>query len=81
MGVNGAHNTVGKISAPTTLFVSGRLQSIISTGVQGTVPGIVVGLVRLALLCLSVPWSFPSGRPRSVGLNRLWLHQSKKSSE
>ena len=42
MGVNGAHNTVGKMSAPTTLFVSGRLQSTISVGVQGTVPGIVV---------------------------------------
>ena len=25
MGVNGAHNTVGKMSAPTTLFVPGRL--------------------------------------------------------
>ena len=24
MGVNGAHNTIGKMSAPTTLFVSGR---------------------------------------------------------
>ena len=42
MGVNGAHNTVGKMSAPTTLFVSGRLQSTVSTGVQGIVTGIVV---------------------------------------
>ena len=42
MGVNGAHNTIGKISAPRTLFVSGRLQSTISAGVQGMVPGIVV---------------------------------------
>jgi len=42
MGVNGAHNTVGKMSAPTTLFVLGRLQSTVSAGVQGTVPGIVV---------------------------------------
>jgi len=42
MGVNGAHNTVAKMSAPTTLFVSGRLQSTVSTGVQCTVPGIVV---------------------------------------
>ena len=25
MGVNGAHNTIGKMSAPTTLFVLGRL--------------------------------------------------------
>ena len=42
MRVNGAHNIVGKISAPTTLFVSGRLQSIVSVGVQGMVPGIMV---------------------------------------
>ena len=42
MGVNGAHNTVGKMLVPTTLFVSGRLQNIVSTGVQGIVPGIVV---------------------------------------
>ena len=42
MGVNGAHNTVGKISAPTTLFVLGWLQSTVSAGVQGMVLGIVV---------------------------------------
>ena len=42
MGVNGAHNTVGKMSAPTTLFVSGWLQSTVPAGVQGMVPGIVV---------------------------------------
>ena len=42
MGVNGAHNTVGKMSAPTTLFVLGRLQSTVSVGVQGMDPGIVV---------------------------------------
>ena len=42
MGVNGTHNIVGKMSAPTTLFVSERLQSTVSAGVQGTVPGIVV---------------------------------------
>ena len=37
--------------------------------------------MRLALLALSVLWSFPSGRPRSVGPSRLWLHQLEKSSE
>ena len=42
MGVNDAHNTVGKMSVPTTLFVSGRLQTIVPTGVQDMVPGIVV---------------------------------------
>ena len=68
---NGAHNTVEKMSAPTTLFVSRRLHSTISTSVQGMVPGIVVRLVRLALLSPSVPWSFLSGRPRSIGPSRL----------
>ena len=71
MRVNGAHNTVGKMSAPTTLFVPRRLQSTVSVGVQGMVPGIVVRLVRPTLLSLFVPWSFPSGRPRSVGPSRL----------
>ena len=33
MRVNSAHNTVGKKSVPTILFVSGRLQSIVSAGV------------------------------------------------
>ena len=33
MGVNDAHNTIGKMSTPTTLFVSGRLQSTVPTGV------------------------------------------------
>ena len=42
MGVNGAHNTVEKMSVPTTLCVSGRLQSTVPTGVQGMVSGIVV---------------------------------------
>ena len=42
MGVNGAHNTVGKMSVPTTLFMSGRLQSTVPAGVQGMVLGIVV---------------------------------------
>jgi hypothetical protein len=32
MGVNGTHNTVGKMLAPTTLFVLGRLQSSIFVG-------------------------------------------------
>ena len=38
MGVNGAHNIVGEMSAPTTLFVLGKLQSTVSTGVQGMFP-------------------------------------------
>ena len=42
LGVNGTHNTIGKMSAPTTQVVSGRLQNTVSIGVEGTVPGIVV---------------------------------------
>ena len=71
MGVNDAHNTERKMSAPTTLFVLGRLQSTVSAGVQGMIPGIVVRLVCLALLSLFVPCPFLGGRPRSVGPSRL----------
>ena len=46
IGVNGAHNTVGEnigaYNIAWALFVSGRLQSTVSTGVQDTVPGIAV---------------------------------------
>ena len=66
MGVNGAHNTIGKVSAPTTLFVSGRLQSTVSTVVQGTIPGIVV-LTCTPSLAFSVRSLVPSGRASPVG--------------
>ena len=39
---DGVHNTVGKMSAPTTLFMSERLWSTVPVGVQGMVPGTVV---------------------------------------
>ena len=45
MGVDGAHNTIGKMSAPTTLLGFCHARKIIGycpTGVQGTVLGIVV---------------------------------------
>ena len=39
MGVNGAHNTIGKMSAPTTLFVREAAEYCF---MQGMVPSIVV---------------------------------------
>ena len=46
MGVNGAHNIVGEnVGADNTVWVTvvpGRLQSIVSVGVQSMVPGIDV---------------------------------------
>ena len=46
MGVNGAHNTVGEnVGAYNTVWVTvvpGRLQSIVSAGIHGTVSGIMV---------------------------------------
>ena len=50
MGVDGAHNTVGKMSAPTTLlgFCHAReVAGYCPAGVQGTFLGIVVDLSAL----------------------------------
>ena len=50
MGVNGIHNTVGKMSAPTTLLGFCHARKVIGycpAGVQGTVLGIVVDLSAL----------------------------------
>ena len=59
MGVDGAHNTVGEMSAPTTLlgFCHARkVAGYCPAGVQGTVLGIAVDLSALPyFLCL-----FPS---------------------
>ena len=45
MGVDGAHNTVGKMSVPTKLL--GKVTWYCPTGVQGTVLGIAVDLSAL----------------------------------
>ena len=77
MRVNGAHNTVGKILAPTTLFglccatevaeyyflQVYRVRSLVSW----------FDLCALPYFSPFVPWSFPGGRPRSIGPSRLWL--------
>ena len=45
MGVDGAHNTVGKMLTPTTLLE--KVAGYCPTGVQGTVLGIAVDLSAL----------------------------------
>ena len=50
MGVDGAHNTVGKMSARTTLLAFCHVREVVgycTVGVQGTVLGIVVDLSAL----------------------------------
>ena len=45
MGVDGAHNNVGKISAPITLFAFCHAREVVGyclAGAQGMVPGIAV---------------------------------------
>ena len=57
MGVDGAHNNVGKISAPITLFAFCHAREVVGyspTGVQGTVLGIAVDFECAALLSPSV---------------------------
>ena len=73
MGVDGAHNTVGEMSAPTILlgFCQAReVTGYCPTGVQGTVLGIAVYFECPALRSPFVSWSLPSGHPRSVGPSR-----------
>ena len=74
MGVDGSHNTVGEMSAPTTLLGFYHAREVIGycpAGVQGTVLGIAVNFECPALLSPSVSWSLLSGRPQSVGPSRL----------
>ena len=68
MRVNGAHNTVGKISAPTTLFglcYAREVAGYCPAGVQGTFLGIVVDLG--ALLYFSVRSLVLTERASPVG--------------
>ena len=58
MGVDGAHNTVGKMSAPTTLlgFCHAReVAGYCPTGAQGTGLGIAVDLSALAYFLCPFP--------------------------
>ena len=68
MGVDGVHNTVGKISAPTTLFglcYAREVAGYCPAGVQGTFLGIVVDLG--ALLYFSVRSLVLTERASPVG--------------
>ena len=66
------------MSAPTILFVSGRLWSTVPVGVQDMV------LVSWFDLCAAFsvrPWSLSSGHPWSDGSSRPWPRQSGKSGK
>ena len=65
MGVDDAHNTGGKISAPTTLH--GKVAGYCPAGVQGTVLGIMVDLSALPYVLHPFPGPYRAGVPgRSV---------------
>ena len=61
MGVDGAHNTVGKISAPTTLL--GKVVGYYPIGVQGTVLGIAVDLSALPYFLRPFSSAYQAGIP------------------
>ena len=90
VGVDGAHNTVGKISTPTTLLgfwhawkVAGHLSDmsyrLLSCRCAGYGPWYCGQLESPSLLAPSVSWSSLRWRPRSVGPSQLQLRQSEKS--
>ena len=61
MGVDGAHNTVGKMSAPIILF--GKVTRYYRAGVQGTVLGIAVDLSALPYFLHPFPGPYQAGVP------------------
>ena len=61
MGVDGAHNTIGKMSTPTTLL--GEVAGYCPAGVQGTVLGIVVDLSALPYFLRPFPGPRRAGVP------------------
>ena len=66
MGVDGAHNTVGEMSAPTILlgFCQAReVTGYCPAGVQGTVLGIAVDLSALPYLLRPFPGPHRAGVP------------------
>ena len=66
MRVDGAHNTVGQILAPTTLFGFCHAREIAGyypTGVQGTVLGIAVDLGALPYFFHPFPGLHRAGVP------------------
>ena len=66
MGVNGAHNTVGKMSAPTTLlgfYHAKKVAGYCPAGVQGMILGIVVDLSALPYFLHPFPGPYRAGIP------------------
>ena len=66
MGVDGAHNNVGKISAPTTLlgfYHSRKVAGYCPVGAQGMVLGITVDLSALPYLLRPFPGPHRAGVP------------------
>ena len=66
IGVDGAHNTVGKMSAPTTLFGFCHAREVARycpAGVQGTVLGIAVDLSALPYFLCPFPGPYRAGVP------------------
>ena len=61
MGVDGAHNSIGKMSAPTTLL--GKVAGYCPAGVQGTVLDIVVDLSALPYFLHPIPGPYRAGVP------------------
>ena len=64
MGVDGAHNTVGKISASTTLLAFYHAREVAGycpEGVQGMVLGIAVDLSALPYFLLPFPGPYRAG--------------------
>ena len=66
MGVDGAHNTVEKMSAPTTLLGFYHVREVVGycpAGVQGTVLGIAVDLSALPYFLHLFPSPYRAGIP------------------
>ena len=86
MGVDGAHNTVGKISAPTTLlgfWHARKVAGYCPTGVQGTVLGIAIDLSALPYLLRPFPGPRRAGVPGRlvpIGFDRRGEPESEASA-
>ena len=84
MGVDGAHNTIGKISAPTTLLWFCHAREVVGycpAGVQGTVLDIVVDLIALPYFLRPFPGPHRAGVPgRLVPVGSDYASQRKAVS-
>ena len=83
MGVDGAHNTVGKMSARTTLLAFCHVREVVGycpVGVHGMVLSIAVDLGALPYFLRLFPGPYRADVPgRLVPVDRFRLRQSEKS--